>query len=1111
VAADKFAATPPPPDGTLPPGGASGEIPTRAGPPPASDGAIVEPPPERIGHYRIEEEIGRGGMGIVWRATDELLGRSVAIKSLPPAFAADPARRARLAREAKLLALVQHPRIATIHAVEELDGRPFLVLEHVPGESLARRLHRGPIGIAEALKLACHVAEAVEAAHGRGVVHRDLKPANICVLPDGDAKVLDFGLAKVLAAPDDDGGGARPPDPEPTGADATRAGRVVGTPSYMSPEQLRADPVDGRADLWAIGCVLFECLAGRKPWPDSRDGDRARAIEIAEPDWTLVPAQATDAVRKLLASCLEKDPARRVQTAGALRAALEDCLAEVSVSGARRAVAARRGNLPRQLPSFIGRERELAELRELLAGSGLVTIVGLGGCGKTRLALEAASGARPARAGGTWLVDLLTVADGRSVPQAFAAGLGVATSSGDVTSLLADRLADRDVLIVADNCEHVLHACATLLEGLMRSCADLRVLATSREPLGLPGERVLRLEPLETPRAGARRTRDDLARFDSVRLFVERARSATPGFDLTEQDAEAVAQVCERLDGIPLAIELAAARLRVLSVGQVAARLTDRFRLLSGGGAGTPARHQTLRTLVDWSHDQLGGSERALFRRLAVFSGAFTLEAAESVGASAGVPAAEVLDVLSALVDRSLVSVTRRGAEVRFRLLETLRDYGRERLREGGDEEATLERHLDWCVREAEDAAAPLGGHEGAAWAARLDDVHEDMVSALRLAASRGRWVERALRLGAALQDYWEWRGHVTRGRELLGALLDATRGSRSPARTRALNAAGHLAHQQSDVDAARALHAEALELATALGDEAARAQACKGLGLAAFDRHDLGEARANFEASLAMTRRLGTRAEEAKLLNNLGNVAWLQGDLAPAARLREESIRIHRELGDMRGVARGLANLGLLAFYRKDHAAARPLLEESLQIRRDLGDRDGAASALLNLASVCGSTGDVDGAHTRTLEALETFRELGNRAGLTTALNNLASLEVRLGHVDDALRLYHEALRVAVAAHRREHVVNVIENIARAELAGGRAARAARLVGAAEARRAAQGIPLPEHDREEQDATIAKAREMLGAERYAEERAAGAALDAGAAVALALGRQDAP
>jgi predicted ATPase/DNA-binding CsgD family transcriptional regulator len=651
-------------------------------------------------------------------------------------------------------------------------------------------------------------------------------------------------------------------------------------------------------------------------------------------------------------------------------------------------------NLPAELSSFVGREREKAEVARLLESEGarLVTLVGAGGVGKTRLALHVAAAMRRRYADGVWLVELAPVADPALVPQVVATALGVREQVGTpLLETLVSALKDQRLLLVLDNCEHLLEASATLAWALLRECPSLTVLATSRGPLGVPGEITWRVPslPVPSPQPAAERVTE----YAAARLFVDRVRAAVPTFELNPQNAVAVAEVCQRLDGIPLALELAAARVGHLGVGGVVMRLDDHFRLLVSGGRARPPRQQTLRATLDWGYTLLTRPAQRLLERLTVFAGGWTLDAAEAVCADDGA-ASEVLELLSTLVDQSLVQTEPQpDGTVRYAMLETLRQYGRERLVAHGEAEAIQRRHALFYVDLAERAAPELRGPDQARWLERLDQERDNLRTALDWLVEQGE-ADVALRLAAAATWYWLRRGYFTDARRLL-QVLRLPGGSRGPARAGALLAAARLASSQGDYPGQAAYNEEALGIYRELDDPTGIAEAVTDLGAAAWQQGRLDDARAYLEEGLARFRALDDPVGIATALLPLGNVVRDAGDFATAGRLYAEALERRRASGDQLGVAHVLSNLGWLALYEGDLETARRLAQEGLAIRQELGARREAATSRVVLGKIALASGDRARARALLLESLAAHREVGNHWGVALALEGLALLAV--------------------------------------------------------------------------------------------------------------------
>jgi len=880
----------------------------------------------RIGHYQPLRRLGAGGMGEVLLARDTRLEREVALKLLPPEFAQDAERVERFRREALHLASLNHPSIATLYGIEAVPGGGLaLVMEFVAGETLAARLERGALPVAEAIDVAVQIADALEVAHARGVVHRDLKPPNISFSERGRPKVLDFGLARRQ--------------------EREEAGEVEGTPGYMSPEQALGAPQDHRTDVFAFGCLLYECLAGVAAFPGADPWARISATLHAEPDLARLPAELPEAVRALIAQSLAKSAESRPAHMREVRERLE------ALAGAPGAAEAAAETIPpHHLPTppgaFIGRDRERRIAVEALGRERIVTLTGVGGCGKTRLALAVAQTCLPQFADGAWFVDLAPLADGERVPEAVARVLGVREEADrPLEDTLADAIGTRRLLLLLDNCEHLISACAALTEDLLARCSQLHILATSREGLGVTGEQLLAVPSLSAPQARDATDPDSLARFDAVQLFLDRARAVAPTFELEAASAPAVAEICRRLDGIPLAIELAAARAKVLAPAQIAARLDDRFKLLTGGSRTALPRHQTLRATLQWSHDLLLPPERELLRRLAAFAGGWTLEHAARVCDQDGDEFA-VLDVLQHLVDKSLV-LTQRGpsGDARYRMLESVRQFATERLDESGEGPVVRERHLACMLELAEHTEQALSGPLQAAHYPMLDAEQENLLAALAWCEQAEDGASRGLRLAASLWRYWSGRQHYDLGRRVLETALSRPGAEvDSPERAHALVRAGGMALYQGDYAAARPHIEQSLALYRRLGDERGVARALAGLAVVAMYQGDYATARVCNEESLAGYRALGAVRGEGVALHNIGYLAWCEGRGEDSERWFSEALVCIERVGDAQQRALTLAGLGAARLLQGQLDAAREPLATALELSLEQGiEREGA------------------------------------------------------------------------------------------------------------------------------------------------------------------------
>jgi predicted ATPase/DNA-binding SARP family transcriptional activator len=656
-----------------------------------------------------------------------------------------------------------------------------------------------------------------------------------------------------------------------------------------------------------------------------------------------------------------------------------------------------RHNLPVVRSSFVGRERELIEVRRELAMTALLTLTGTGGSGKTRLALEVARGLVGIYPGGVWLVELGSLAEGDLALRVVAEKVGAREEPGrPLERVIAEVLRERRTLLLLDNCEHVVDPIASLVEVLIPSCPRLGILATSRGVLGVRGESVWRVPPLSLPEWQP--SVGELRRSEAARLFVDRA---APGFNLTPENAQAVADVCGKLEGMPLAIELAAARTGTLSPGQISERLDDSLRLLTTGNQDAEPRQRTLRGALDWSHDLLPADERTLFRRLSVFAGGFALEAAHNVCGGAG----DVLDPLANLADKSLV-VAEAPIRARYRLLEPIRQYAEEKLDGSDEDEAFRHAHAGYFLRLVEQAEPGLAGAEQEGWLERLEQDHDNVRTAMGWYAGRGE-PEALLRMAGALWRFWCLHGHYSEGRDWLERALTAGGAAQPVFRAKALTAAGDLAFLQTEYDRAGEFLEEGLALYRTRKDRRGVASAVQILGSVAREQGRYARAETFHEESLTLWRELGEDWGVAQSLNYLGFVAWLREDHDRATELCTQTLSMFRALGDGEGIAWSLIMLGSTALYGGENNRAATLLEEGLALSRRTGYREGAAWALNELGILARRKGRLERAETLLRESLGTHSDLGDRWHTASLLEELAGTACTLGHFERAAILF--------------------------------------------------------------------------------------------------------
>jgi predicted ATPase/serine/threonine protein kinase len=962
-------------------------------------------PGAKLGSYEIVAALGAGGMGEVYRARDMRLGRNVAIKILPLAFSADIERLHRFEREARLASALNHPNIVTIYEVGRDDSTHFIAMELVEGKTLGELLAAGPLPVRNAIEIASQVAEGLAKAHEACIAHRDLKPGNLMVSRDGFVKILDFGLAKLT--PPGERSATQSVSPW-----HSQPGEVLGTLQYMSPEQATSAQPDFRSDQFSFGIVLYEMLTGRCPFKRTSPAETLAAIlrEQAAP----IGAQKPDAPAPLcwvIERCLAKEPDKRyVSTRDLARelAAIRDRFSEMPDKKAE----LHPSNIPVQRTRFVGRERELAAARELLLRPDvrLLTVTGPGGIGKTRLAVEIGSGLIDHFPGGVHFVPLASLGDPGLVAPVIVQTLGLSEArSQSPLEILKKNLQDSVLtarLLVLDNFEHLIQGAPTVAE-LLAMAPNLKILVTSRAPLHVYGEREFPVPPLALPDARSSPAPEALSRYPAVELFLHRAVAAKPDFELNRENAQAVADICSRLDGLPLAIELAAARIKVLSPASMRMRLASRLQLLTGGARDLPQRQQTLRATMDWSYDLLSPEEQKLFRRLSVFVGGCNLEGVEAVCDTKGDLDLDLLDGMSSMLDKSLLQqVDQANGESRFMMLETIREYALEKLKASAEEAPTKRAHAAYCLVMAEEEAVNKDGPEGTEWLERFTLEQDNFRAALEWLTETGdaAW---GLRLGAALFRFWETREYIGEGRDWLGKLLTLA-GSAAPTklRARAIFSAAVLASEQADYDSANSLLGEALDIARLLGDKRGVAVSLNALAVNRQNQGAFAAAHDLFEESLMLWKELGDQGAEARSLSNLANVVKSQGDFARARSLHAECLSIFSGLGDRTGVAWSLNSQGDVARDQGDSAAAKILYEQGLAIFWELGDRWGIASTLNDLGNLAMEQRNFSTARSLYRESLKTFQELGHKRGIARLLEGFACLAAVQLEAERSLRL---------------------------------------------------------------------------------------------------------
>jgi non-specific serine/threonine protein kinase len=978
-----------------------------------------------FGSFEVLSLLGKGGMGEVYRARDRVLKRDVALKVIAPELTNDRETRSRFLREAEVLAALNHPNIGMIFGFQESDGIHCLVLEFIEGETLDARIGRGAMPIPEWTAIVRQIAEGLDAAHSRGVVHRDLKPSNIRITPSGTVKVIDFGLAKLAQS-------TIVSDTAETAAEATKTGVIMGTLSYMSPEQLFGKTLDSRSDTFSLGVVLYEMATMQHPFHGSTQVEvmnkiinaSQRGISDIRPDF---PPE----LQRIVDKCLRKDPGERF---GSVKELLE-LLKDPSSAAQLRLGKASPNNLPRLLTRFVGRQRETLEIERILRTASLITLAGPGGAGKTRLALAVGQAVLETHPEGVWFVDLAPISKPDLVLRTVAAALGVREESRrSLDELLGEYFTDKRLLLILDNCEHVLSACADLVGPLLRRHPELRVLTTTREPLHVAGEVVFRV-PCLTLVDAANATPAEAMRNEAVELFVDRAKAVTPSFELNADNVHSIVSICGAVEGIPLAIELAAARARLMSPAQILERLSDRLRLLGGSARASVERQQTLRATLDWSYGLLSDEEKTLFNQLAAFRGGWTLEAAEAVCKPTDSGGMEVLDLLSALADKSLVTIEhQRSGQPRFRYLETIRDYARERLNSGGDAQPVLGNHAAFFADLAEENRFLRQRKEGFD---RAHADHDNFRSALEWSATHDP--RTGLRLAVALWGFWQAFSYLSEARSWLERMLAVTQGMDLPAlRIAALNDATEASTSQCDYAAASDFSGSARSLARSFGDQPLLAVALSVSGRLAYFQEQYDLAESYFEEALSIRRLTADRPGEGIALSWLGEIKRGQNDFTAAIALLEQSLEIHRSINDERGAASTLNRLGIIFGRQGRYPQDISCFEEAMGLFRKVGDKRAVAGVLGNIAEAAMRHNDLESARRTMHEVLELQKELGLRRDYAESAARLGMIAQYLGDSSSARTLLTESLTIARDMRSKVIAADSLAYLGRAALSEG-------------------------------------------------------------------------
>ncbi len=1040
---------------------------------------------QQLGHYHLQRLLGRGAFAEVYLAHHRYLEVPAAIKVLQVSM--DQEAQEQFQREARTLARLQHPHIVRVLDFGIEGQTPYLVLEYVQGGTLRTRHPKGSrLSLEQVTNYVKQIAPALDYAHQQQVIHRDIKPENLLVSTTGEVLLSDFGIAVVQRT-----------------LSSLQTQPPAGTPLYMAPEQIQGHPC-AASDQYALGVMVYEWLVGEPPFRGSLFEVYSQHLHQPPPSLRKRLPELPAAVEDAVFGALAKDPTARFvdvqdfanvlwEVGLATQSQLSQTATEIlsaRASGMALAPLPTR-ILPAQPTPFIGREQEVALVRELLLREKvrLLTLTGPGGVGKTRLALGVGEALAEHFADGLWFVSLASISDPDLVVPTILQALSLREVSTQAPlEQLGASFGERQVLLLLDNFEQVVGA-AWQVADLLAACPHLKLLITSRQVLHVRAEYEFVVPPLALPDPTHLPELAALSQYAAVTLFIERAQAAKPDFQLTPGNAAAIAEICVRLDGLPLAIELAAARIKLLSPQALLTRLEHRLQVLTYGTQDVPTRQQTLRNTITWSYDLLNDDEQRLFRRLSVFVGSCTLEAVEAICTALDGEVEQVLDGVTSLLDKSLLQqIEHEGEEPRLMMLETIREYGLECLTASDERKKTQAAHAEYYLHLAEEAQQEFSGPQQVMWVTRLEREYDNLRGAVQWLIEQEKR-EMALRLCDALLRFWMVRGFTSEGRQWLERALIGSDGVEASVRAKALVAAGYLAqYQLSDVGRAEELYKESLTLFRELGDRKGIAKTLLYLGEISSIQGDYAKADALYEESLKIRRELGDSEGIAETLMYLGNTLYfLQGNYAGSQALYEESLEILRNLNDKASIAAILSIIADIESFQGDYIRAWGLAQESLEISKELGDKGGISGSFNILGRIALYQGDDTAARSLLEEGLARYKEMDDKEGIAVSLYSLGRLAFGQGDFEAARVLYEDSLTPPLSGNRW-FIVLCLEGLASAIAAQGEPTWATQLWGAAESLRNTTyaPIPMPPVERALHERSVAAVRTQLGEQTFA-------------------------